>query len=65
MAVWARLPIEFYDMGVLKEIGNAIGPVLRIDATTTSGTYGRYARICVQVDLAKPLVRRVFIGRFG
>ena len=68
MAVWARLPrlpIEFYDMGVLKEIGNAIGPVLRIDATTTSGTHGRYARICVQVDLAKPLVRRVFIGCFG
>ena len=68
VAVWARLPclpIEFYDMGVLKEIGNAIGPVLRIDATTASGTRGRYARICVQVDLAKPLVRRVFIGRFG
>ena len=68
VAMWARLPrlpIEFYDMGVLKEIGNAIGPVLRIDATTASGTRGRYARICVQVDLAKPLVRRVFIGRFG
>ena len=68
VAVWARLPrlpIEFYDMEVLKEIGNAIGPVLRIDATTASGTRGRYARICVQVDIAKPLVRRVFIGRFG
>nr|XP_023917407.1 uncharacterized protein LOC112028949 [Quercus suber]POF04383.1 hypothetical protein CFP56_64544 [Quercus suber] len=68
VAVWARLPllpIEFYDMGVLKDIGNAIGPVLRINATTASGTRGRYARICVQVDLAKPLVRRVFIGCFG
>ena len=67
VAIWARLPrlpIEFYDMGVLKDIGNAIGPVLRIDATTASGTRGRYARLCVQVDLAKPLVRRVFIGRF-
>nr|POE94062.1 putative ribonuclease h protein [Quercus suber] len=68
VAVWARLPrlpIEFYDLGVLKEIGNVIGPVLRIDAITASGTRGRYARICVQVDLAKPLVRKVFIGRFG
>nr|XP_023884839.1 uncharacterized protein LOC111997033 [Quercus suber] len=68
VAVWARLPlhpIEFYDMRVLKDIGNAIGPVLRIDATTASGTRGRYARICVQVDLEKPLVKRVFIGRFG
>ena len=68
MAVWARLPrlpIEFYDIGVLKDIGNAIGPVLWIDAITASGTHGRYARICVQVDLAKPLVRKVFIGCFG
>ena len=68
VVVWAcllRLPREFYDMGVLKDIGNAISPVLRIDAITASGTHGRYARICVQVDLVKPLVRRVFIGRFG
>nr|POE75723.1 hypothetical protein CFP56_49131 [Quercus suber] len=59
VVVWARLPIlpiEFYDIGVLKEIGNSIGPVLQIDATTALGTRGRYARICVQVDLAKPLV---------
>ena len=50
VVVWARLPRlprEFYDMGVLKDIGNAIGPVLRIDAIITSGTHGRYARICV------------------
>lgn len=68
VAVWAhlpQLPIEFYEMGVLKDIGNAIGPVLRIDVITASSTRGRYARICVQVDLAKPLVRRVFIRRFG
>ena len=68
VAVWARLPqlpIKFYEMGVLKDIGNAIDPVLRIDVITASGTCGRYVRICVQVDLAKPLVRRVFIRHFG
>nr|POE82936.1 hypothetical protein CFP56_14216 [Quercus suber] len=58
-------PWSFYDMGVLKEIGNAIGPVLRINAITDSYTRGRYARIYVQVDLAKPLVRKVLIGIFG
>lgn len=68
VAVWARLPelpVKFYDMGVLKEIRNAIGPVLQIDAIIVFSTQGRYARICVQVDLANLLVRKVLIGRFG
>ena len=37
MAVWIRLPelpFEYYEIEVLKEIGNAIGPVLRIDSNT-------------------------------
>nr|XP_023908557.1 uncharacterized protein LOC112020226 [Quercus suber] len=51
VAVWARLPslpIEFYELEVLQDIGRAIGPVLRIDANTAAGTRGRYARLCVQ-----------------
>ncbi|XP_075650139.1 uncharacterized protein LOC142620669 [Castanea sativa] len=58
------LPIEFYDLEVLKEIGQAIGPVLQIDASTAGGTRGRYARLCVQVDLDAPLPRSILIGRF-
>uniref|UniRef100_A0A7N2N6N9 CCHC-type domain-containing protein n=1 Tax=Quercus lobata TaxID=97700 RepID=A0A7N2N6N9_QUELO len=44
VAVWVRfpeLPIEFYDTSVLKEIGSAIGPVLRIDSYTASETRGK------------------------
>ncbi|KAK9991239.1 hypothetical protein SO802_026224 [Lithocarpus litseifolius] len=40
-AVWVRLnelPVEYYDATVLWEIGNAIGPVLKIDAKIASGT---------------------------
>ena len=33
-----KLPIEFYDSSVLREIGLAIGSVLRIDSYTTSGS---------------------------
>ena len=50
VAVWIRLfelPIEFYALCVLKEIGNAIGPMLRIDSNTTVEARGRYARIYV------------------
>ena len=65
VAVWARLPqlpIEYYEPSVLKEIGKAIGPVLRIDAQTATESRGRYARICVQVNLDNPLFRTILIG---
>ena len=58
IAVWVRLPelpIEFYDAMVLKEIGSALGPVLRIDSFTATSSKGSYARLCIQVDLDKPL----------
>ena len=54
VAVWIRLPelpFEYYDPGVLKDIGTAIGPVLRVDSSTTSEARGRFARVCVQVNL--------------
>ena len=66
VAVWVRLPefpIEFYDKIVLKEIGNAIGPMLRIDYYTASSTRGSFVRLCIQVDLDKPLINTVKIGR--
>ena len=65
MAVWIRfpeLPIEFYDPSVLKEIGSAIGPVLRIDSYTTSGLRASFARLCLQIDLSKLLVNLVRVG---
>nr|POE73708.1 hypothetical protein CFP56_66700 [Quercus suber] len=43
--------------------GRAIGPVLRIDANTANGARGRFARLCVQVNLEKPLVKSIFLGR--
>ncbi|KAF3951998.1 hypothetical protein CMV_022404 [Castanea mollissima] len=64
--VWVRLPklpIEFYDTSVLREIGGAIGPVLRIDSYTVSGTRGSYARLCLQIDLTKPLIDTIRVGR--
>ena len=55
MAVWIRFPkllIEFCEPLVLKEIGSAIGPVLRIDSYTASGLRASYACLCVQIDLS-------------
>ena len=66
VAVWVRLPklpIEFYNASVLKEIGSVIRPVLRISSYTTSETRGGYARLCVQINLEKPLITSIRVGR--
>nr|POF19473.1 uncharacterized protein CFP56_61118 [Quercus suber] len=66
IAVWVRLPelpIEFYEHNALLKIGRAIGPVLRIDANTANGVRGRFARLCVQVNLDKPLEKTIYLGK--
>nr|POE69593.1 uncharacterized protein CFP56_14399 [Quercus suber] len=66
VAVWVRLPelpIEFYEHNALLKIGRAIGPVLRIDANTADGVRGRFARLCVQVNLDKPLEKTIYLGK--
>ena len=56
-----ELPFEYYDPGVLKEIGNAIGLVLRVDSNTASEARGHFVRICIQVNLDKPLVTSILL----
>ncbi|XP_023883249.1 uncharacterized protein LOC136069532 [Quercus suber] len=67
IAVWVRLhalPLELYETEVLEQIGDAIGKVLRIDAQTAMKARGKYARLCIQVDMNKPLINTVLIGKF-
>ena len=67
ITVWIRLnelPIELYETEVLREIGGSTGKVLRIDSHTTMEACGKYARICIQIDINKPLVNSILIGRF-
>ena len=66
VAVWIRLnelPIEYYHAEALLQIGKAIGNVLRVDTRTASEFRGRFARLCVQVDVEKPLVTAILIGK--
>jgi hypothetical protein len=58
-AVWVRisgLPIEYYDAKVLHYIGNRIGQTVKVDKNTLLQERGKYARVCVEVDLNKPLL---------
>ena len=67
IAIWARLHallIELYEAKVLKQIREAIRKVLRVDTHTTMEARGKYARLCIQVDVDKPLINIVLIGKF-
>lgn len=67
--IWVRisdLPIEYYEKHTLWEVGNIIGRTLRVDIHTikeptgTNGlgetARGKFARICVEVNLKMTLV---------
>ncbi|CAN1177210.1 hypothetical protein LINPERHAP2_LOCUS32967 [Linum perenne] len=66
LRVWVRLPglpFEYFDNSILKIIGDRIGRTVRIDHTTLEGSRGNFARICVEVDLSKPLLSKYRLRR--
>ncbi|CAN1187910.1 hypothetical protein LINPERHAP2_LOCUS39002 [Linum perenne] len=66
LRVWVRLsgiPFEYFDSAILKLIGDRIGKTVRIDHTTLEGSRGNFARICVEVDLSKPLLSKYRLRR--
>jgi hypothetical protein len=50
------LPIEYYDAKVLHSIGDRIGRTVKVDKNTLTQERGKYARLCVEVDLTKRLL---------
>lgn len=58
LVVWIRisnLPIEFLQEKLLKKIGSYIGPTFKLDTKTSHQSRGKFARLCVQIDMDKPL----------
>ncbi|CAN1136729.1 hypothetical protein LINPERHAP2_LOCUS9631 [Linum perenne] len=66
LRVWVRLPgvpLEYFDAAILTIIGNRIGKTARLDLTTLGGSRGNFSRICVEVDLSKPLLSKYRLRR--
>lgn len=64
VAVWLRipkLPLELYNVQFLNRIGSSLGTMLKIDRLTSIYSREKFARICVEMDLSKPLVSHVVI----
>ncbi|XP_020265392.1 uncharacterized protein LOC109840960 [Asparagus officinalis] len=63
---WIRLPelpLEFYSHIALKRIAAKVGKVVRIDGNTQNAVRGSFARVCVELDLTKPLLPSVILGK--
>ncbi|CAN1155658.1 hypothetical protein LINPERHAP2_LOCUS20529 [Linum perenne] len=61
---WVRLPklpIQYFNSMAVHRIGNAIGRTIRLDLATSEGSRCRYARVCVEIDLTKPLLGKYMI----
>ncbi|KAJ4844777.1 hypothetical protein Tsubulata_003486 [Turnera subulata] len=64
--VWVQLPkldLEYYHKEVLMLIGSRIGRVVKFDKATLETARCNYARICVEVDLTKPLKSKFKLRR--
>ncbi|CAN1175306.1 hypothetical protein LINPERHAP2_LOCUS31882 [Linum perenne] len=64
LMTWVRLPklpIQYFNNLAVTRIGNYIGKTVRLDLATAEGARGRYARVCVEVDLSKPLLGKYML----
>ncbi|KAJ7954456.1 Zinc ion binding,nucleic acid binding-like protein [Quillaja saponaria] len=64
--VWIRLPglpIEYFNSKAFIEAGNQIGKLIKFDKATEDSERGKFARICVEINLGQPLIPKVKIGR--
>lgn len=63
--VWVRLsniPVNFYHKAILLGIAKGLGKPIKVDVTTLNFERARFARVCVEVNLQKPLKGTVMIN---
>lgn len=66
LLVWIRfptLPIEYYDREFLMRVGEKVGTPIRVDHATGQAERGKFARMCVEVDIKKPLLAKFRLRR--
>lgn len=62
--VWIHflgLNLFYYDESILMALAATIGRPIKVDANTLDIRRGRFARVCVEVDLNKPVVGTVWL----
>ena len=57
-----ELPIEYYEKEALFAIAKKVGKPIKVDYNTDKVTKGRFARVCIELSLVKPLVTKIKVG---
>lgn len=63
--VWIRFPVLnvfYYDESILLTLASAVGEPIKVDSNTLDVKRGHFALVCVEVDLNKLAVWKVWIG---
>lgn len=63
--VWIRFPglnLVYYDESFLLALASAVGKPIKVDRNTLKVERGRFARICVEIDLNQPVVGKVCLN---
>lgn len=63
--VWIRLsnlPVTFYHKAILMGIAKGLGNSVKVDLTTLKFERARFARVCVEVNLKRPLKVTVMVN---
>lgn len=53
--------MEMFEERTLMWMGNSIGKAIKVDICTTDAVRGKYAKVCVEVNLDKPLKPNVMV----
>lgn len=66
-AVWIRFPglnLVYYDESFLLALASAVGKPIKVDKNTLNVERGRFARICVEIELNQPVVGKVWVNGY-
>lgn len=64
-AVWVKmtnLPLHYFNESSLIRLGSILGTVLGVHQSTKNLTQQKYAKVCVELDVSKPLLDKLWIG---
>lgn len=57
------LPVELWGESILRKLLKQIGKVIKIDVDSEEVSKGRFGRVCVEVNISKPLKMELKYGR--
>ncbi|KAL5810537.1 hypothetical protein ACOSQ4_027105 [Xanthoceras sorbifolium] len=66
MSMWVRLSklsLEWMDIRLLWIIGGMLGSMCKVDPITVNQVRGRFARVCVEIYLSKPLAGTLIVDK--